>query len=253
MESLRSDLIFDIDVVSEDLGKSVDIISNLLERKACFTLVFLNSNLLYFYRKSLLTLDLKDDDVLVFPDGMFLNLCNLVFNGKRFKANLNGTDVCPRILDFACPNLRIAIVGGAGDLHRLLRERFDSSGDLNLVSLYSGYFATECEKREVVEGILSDDIDIVFSAMGNPAQENFVKELRNAGFQGSAICVGAFFNFLVGIEKRAPKVIRKARMEWFYRFLQNPRRLYKRYFLLGPQLFLDVLICHIVSKLRRPD
>lgn len=250
MDLMRRDFIFDVGIVSEDFDNAIDLIAHSLENGLPFTLVFLNSNLLDYYYNRKLDLDLKNENVFIFPDGVFLDLCNILFNGKRFKANLNGTDVCPKVLELLDPEASVSIVGGDSDLHNLVRQRLSGSYDVNLGCLYSGFFRNEQEKHSIINDIIEKNVEVIFVAMGNPLQENFVQELRDAGFQGTAICVGAFFNFFVGLEKRAPRILRMVRMEWFYRFVNSPRRLFKRYFLAGPRLFLLVVIYNLRSRFR---
>jgi UDP-N-acetyl-D-mannosaminuronic acid transferase (WecB/TagA/CpsF family) len=76
-------------------------------------------------------------------------------------------------------------------------------------------------------------------AIGSPQQEIIAQRLKERGIaRGLALCVGASINFLTGIEKRAPLWMREAGLEWLYRLTKNPRRLWKRYLVRGPKIFL---------------
>jgi UDP-N-acetyl-D-mannosaminuronic acid transferase (WecB/TagA/CpsF family) len=75
-------------------------------------------------------------------------------------------------------------------------------------------------------------------AVGAPQQELIAQSLKSRGTaRGLAFCVGASVDFLTGVERRAPLVMRKLGMEWLFRLLQNPRRLARRYLVRGPRLF----------------
>jgi exopolysaccharide biosynthesis WecB/TagA/CpsF family protein len=78
---------------------------------------------------------------------------------------------------------------------------------------------------------------IYFIAVGSPQQEILALRLKNAGVEGTFLCVGASLLFLSGSEKRAPKILQNANLEWLYRLIQSPKRLWKRYLLDGPYIF----------------
>jgi exopolysaccharide biosynthesis WecB/TagA/CpsF family protein len=79
---------------------------------------------------------------------------------------------------------------------------------------------------------------ITLIAVGSPQQELIAFEMRRAGkVRGTALCIGASVDFLVGNEKRAPQAVQKAGMEWAWRLASNPRRLAKRYLVDGPAIF----------------
>ena len=79
--------------------------------------------------------------------------------------------------------------------------------------------------------------DILLICLGSPKQERFaqaVGALRNG--PGVAWCVGASIDFLTGRQTRAPQWIRTLHMEWLHRLASNPKRLWRRYLVEGPQI-----------------
>jgi len=77
-----------------------------------------------------------------------------------------------------------------------------------------------------------------FLAIGSPQQEIIARKLKERGTaRGMALCVGASINFLTGVEKRAPLWMQRVAIEWLYRLLNNPRRLWKRYLIRGLKIF----------------
>lgn len=83
---------------------------------------------------------------------------------------------------------------------------------------------------------------ITWVGVGTPAQNVLANELRKRGVR-LVIGVGAAFEFLAGLKKEAPAWISKAGLEWLYRFVQEPRRLFKRY-VIGNMVFLYSMIKH---------
>jgi exopolysaccharide biosynthesis WecB/TagA/CpsF family protein len=77
-----------------------------------------------------------------------------------------------------------------------------------------------------------------FLAVGCPQQEIIAHALQKRGrARGLALCVGASINFLTGSERRAPRWMQAASIEWLFRLMQNPRRLAHRYLVRGPRVF----------------
>ena len=102
---------------------------------------------------------------------------------------------------------------------------------LNIVGMEPSVFRdmTEREETELAERINATQPDFVWVALGAPRQENFCYRMRGK-IHGLMVGVGGAFNVLAGIVPEAPAWMQKMSLEWFYRFLQEPRRLFKRYF-----------------------
>ena len=87
---------------------------------------------------------------------------------------------------------------------------------------------TEQEESELAERINATKPDFVWVALGAPRQELFCNRMENR-INGLMVGVGGAFNVLAGIVPEAPMWMQKLSLEWFYRFLQEPKRLFKRY------------------------
>ncbi len=88
---------------------------------------------------------------------------------------------------------------------------------------------TEEEKAEHVKAIRESGADIIWVGLGAPKQENWMYEHQGM-FPGIMIGVGAGFSYHAGLLKRAPEWMQRMSLEWLYRLMQDPIRLYKRYF-----------------------
>jgi len=90
-----------------------------------------------------------------------------------------------------------------------------------------------------------------FLALGCPQQELLAQMLRERGVaRGLTLCIGASIDYLTKAERRAPRWMQRAAMEWLFRLLQNPGHLAKRYLIRGPRIF--VLLKHIQFELLSP-
>ena len=88
---------------------------------------------------------------------------------------------------------------------------------------------TEEEDREIIEKINGADADFIWVGLGAPKQERWMSE-HQGKVTGFMVGVGAGFDFHAGIIPRAPEWMQKNNLEWFYRLIQEPRRLFARYF-----------------------
>ena len=101
---------------------------------------------------------------------------------------------------------------------------------LQIVGMYSPPFRelSEVEKQQDIDRINASGADVIWIGLGAPKQENWMYEHKGK-LQGTAIGVGAGFDYHAKELKRAPIWMQKMRLEWLPRLIQNPRRLWKRY------------------------
>ena len=149
--------------------------------------------------------------------------------GFEFKENLNGTDLIPKIIGLmASYNKKIFLLGAK----KAVVEKAGSVISLaypgiEVVGCQDGYFK---DSAEVIEQINQSQADMVLVCMGVPKQEVWVAE-HSSKLNHARLIVsgGAVLDFLTGEVARAPSWWRRTGFEWFFRFLQEPRRLFKRY------------------------
>lgn len=79
---------------------------------------------------------------------------------------------------------------------------------------------------------------IILLAVGSPQQEMLASEMsRHPAMRGTALCIGASVDFIIGEQRRAPKPLRMVGLEWAWRLASEPRRLGHRYLVQGPRIF----------------
>jgi N-acetylglucosaminyldiphosphoundecaprenol N-acetyl-beta-D-mannosaminyltransferase len=174
------------------------------------------------------------------PDGMPLAWALRSF-GVRRQPRVYGPDVmlalCAQAADLGH---RIFLVGGREEtipeLCRRLRTRYPG---LMIVGTYPHRDppATEDAARQLTERIIASDADIVLIGFGQPRQERWMAAHRDRLAGVVMVGVGAAFDFHAGRVRQAPRWMQRAGLEWFFRLLMEPRRLWRRYLLFNP-LFL---------------
>ncbi len=162
--------------------------------------------------------------------------------GKSIREKITGADMFPAVCERAAKEgLSVFLLGAAeGVAEKAVENLKEKYEGIRVAGTYSPKMHFEKDEKEV-ERILSiinkNKPDILVLALGSPKQEKFIYQYRDKMEFGVALCFGAAVDFAAGTVKRAPLWIRKIGMEWFYRFLCEPGRLFRRYFVDDMQIF----------------
>lgn len=154
---------------------------------------------------------------------------------RPIKEKISGSDLVPRLCKMAAKKgYRIFIIGGAEGVAKKAKKNLRKKyHDIKIVGTYAppiGFEKNEIELQNINEMISKVYPDIVIACFGCPKQEKWIFENYKKYNGTVSICAGATVDFLAGNMKRAPKWMSDHGLEWFYRFLQEPKRLFKRYF-----------------------
>ena len=116
---------------------------------------------------------------------------------------------------------------------------------LNISGWRNGYW-NESEEEKVVADIVAAQPDVLFFAMSSPRKEIFLRKYLNRMGIPFVMGVGGAFDVIAGKVKRAPEWVQRIGMEWLFRVIQEPRRLWKRY-LIGNAVFMYVVLKEFVG------
>lgn len=121
----------------------------------------------------------------------------------------------------------------------VLRERYPK---LNVAGWHHGFFEKQGEEsRKVVEIINRAAPDLLFVGFGMPLQEYWIEENLGSLRAGIVLPAGSMIEYIAGEKKPTPTWMANSGLEWFYRLLREPRRLWKRYLLGNPLFILRVV------------
>jgi len=120
---------------------------------------------------------------------------------------------------------RAEVVAGVAEMYR---RRYPA---LVIAGWRDGYWQGEAEEAAVAEQVRASGADLLFVALGSPKKEEFLGRWQATMRIPFAMGVGGSFDVAIGRVKRAPRWMQRAGLEWFYRFLQEPRRMFRRYFI----------------------
>ena len=169
-------------------------------------------------------------------DSKILYLCTKLTN-QPLKETVSGSSFFPAFCDYHKndANCRIFLLGAMEGVALMAMERINERvGRQIVVGAYSpsyGFEKKQEENDDIYRMINTSGANVVLVGVGCPKQEKWIDK-HKAMMPGVDIwmALGATIDFEAGNIKRAPMIWRKLCVEWFYRFLQEPRRMYKRYF-----------------------
>lgn len=171
----------------------------------------------------------QSEAAFVLPDGKPLSVYSRK-HGFADAERVTGPDLMLEL--FKRDNgLRHYFYGSTEETLAMLREKLmEQYPNLKIAGMVSPPFheLSEAEDAEEVRKINESGADIIWVGLGAPKQENWMYEHKDK-VQGVMIGVGAGFDYHAGNIKRAPKWMQKMSLEWLYRLLQDPKRLFKRY------------------------
>jgi N-acetylglucosaminyldiphosphoundecaprenol N-acetyl-beta-D-mannosaminyltransferase len=228
---------FGIDITNTKMDEAVDWMIKRVQNKATSLVAFVNPdclNIAYGHEQYRQVLS-KADRVL--PDGIGINLgCRIM--GVSLLANVNGTDLFPRLCErAAAEGMSLYLLGARpGVAETVARNMQDRFKGLAIAGVQDGYFKPE-ETERVIEAINRSQADILLVAFGAPKQEQWLAEHHDKLKPWVRVGVGGLFDFYSGRFPRAPIWMREIGMEWAWRLLQEPSRMWRRY-LIGNPLFL---------------
>lgn len=149
-----------------------------------------------------------------------------------------GSDLTPLVLDRLCrPGDRIAVVGGSESTVASLARLYPA---LDIVQHRPpmGMRRNPAAMAAAVRFVAEARARFTFLAVGSPQQELLAHLIaRDGTATGIGLCIGAAIEFVVGESKRAPRLFQRLHIEWAFRLLADPRRLWKRYLVTGPRIF----------------
>jgi N-acetylglucosaminyldiphosphoundecaprenol N-acetyl-beta-D-mannosaminyltransferase len=172
-----------------------------------------------------------NDCALVNVDGMPVVWASRLL-GKPLKERVAGVDLFEALMQrSARTGWRVFLLGAREEVVSEVKRQYELKyPGLTVAGYRNGYWKPE-EEEGVVEQIRAAKADLLFVAISSPKKEHFLGQYQAHMKVPFAMGVGGTFDVAVGRVKRAPLWMQRNGLEWFYRFLQEPRRMFRRYFI----------------------
>lgn len=226
------------------LTETMDIFDHWIEtrqsKRVCVTPV----NCVLWARKNKNLRDLYNSADLCLCDGVPLIWASALL-GNRLKGRVTGLDLLPAYLERAATKGYSMFFLGAkeGVAEQLKKINLQKYPNLTIAGTYSPPFAEKFTKEEntkMIELINSTRPDILWVSLTAPKQDYWICELRDQLQAYITIGVGGAFEVTAGIISRAPVWMQKSGLEWLYRLIKEPKRMYRRYIIEAP-LFIPLV------------
>jgi len=191
------------------------------------------------------------DADLVTPDGMPL-VWMIRLKGRRSQSRVYGPTLMLHILERALrENIPVGFYGGQPKvLESLIKEMQARYAGLNVVYSFSPPFRALGPEEDLamVEQINRSGANILFVGLGCPKQEYWMAE-RRGKINAVMLGVGAAFDFHSGLKPQAPAWMQAIGLEWLFRLITEPRRLWKRYLYHNPR-FIVLAVVDLLGLLK---
>lgn len=223
------------------LDEAVEFLLQKIREKTQAYVVEVNVDVVVKMEQDLVLRQIADNADLTLVDGQPLMWIAKLY-GRPLKMKVSGADLVPALLQAAAKEKHsVFVLGGRENAACKAAENIQASyPGLVIAGALSPSMGFEKKPEEVAqirELLQQIKPDILLACFGCPKQEKWVSEHYRDCASGVTLCAGATVDFLAGSIKRAPKFFSDHGLEWFYRFLKEPKRLFHRYFVDDMQIF----------------
>lgn len=223
--------ILSINVCNGSQNDFVDEIFSYSRRKQSSYVCFANVHMLVEAHTSPSFNDVVNSADIVAPDGFpVAKSFDFIYGIKQQR--IDGSSIMKRVLtECQMSRKKVFFYGGTQEmLDKAAIYLKTKYSNLNIAGMFAPPFRplAQQEKETIIETINRSDADFVFVVLGCPKQESWMHEMRNK-VPCVMLGIGGALPMILGIYKRAPVWLQKMGMEWFYRFCQEPKRLFHRY------------------------
>lgn len=237
-----------ISVDNLSMNETIEIIDNTISKQENLQHVVVNAGKI---------VDMQKDNEL----RQSVNSCDLInadgqsvvwatsFLGQPLKERVAGIDLMENLVELAFrKNYKAYFLGAKEEVVKKVVAVYSKKYNRDIIAGYrNGYFNKDQEK-DIARDIAESKAQLLFVAITSPKKEIFLYQnrdlLSNVNF---TMGVGGSFDVISGFVKRAPLWMQRTGLEWFYRFLQEPRRMWKRY-LIGNTKFVFLVISERLKR-----
>lgn len=165
------------------------------------------------------------------------------FLGKPLRERVAGIDLMVNLVELAYEkDYKIFFFGAKEDVVKKVVETYSDKYSSDIIAGYRNGYFDKNEEKDIAKQISDSGANILFVAISSPTKENFLYENKGLLNKVNFIMgVGGSFDVVAGVVKRAPLWMQKVGLEWFYRFAQEPKRMWKRYLVGNTKFILLVL------------
>ncbi len=238
-------MIAGVGIDNMSMAEALFLVEELVRRRELSYIVTPNTDHIIKLQKDTEFQKIYREAACVLPDGMPLLWAGR-FLRTPLKERVTGSDLVPRICERAAQKgYRLFFLGGRPGAAQKAKERLlGRFPPINIAGVYAPPFGFERhpEENKKIEKIIREAApDILLVGLGAPKQEKWIYMHRKELGVPVSIGVGVTFEFIAGMVKRAPYWMQRSGMEWLWRLMMEPRRLWRRYLIEDMEFFRLIL------------
>ena len=222
--------ILGIDIDALTMRETVDLVETFVTEKRPLHLMGVNADKLNLCHKDQRLNEIVKKSEIINADGASVILASK-YLGTPLPERVAGIDLMQELLELSNQKAYTVYFFGAKQevIDDMLLNFAHRYPKLQVVGQRNGYFS-EDELETIEMDIQEKKPDIVFIGITSPKKEYIVQEMLDKGLNSVFMGVGGSFDVLSGHISRAPKWMQNLNLEWLFRVANEPRRLFKRYF-----------------------
>jgi N-acetylglucosaminyldiphosphoundecaprenol N-acetyl-beta-D-mannosaminyltransferase len=239
--------LFGCPVHSLSMGETITVIDNNIRQRTRLQHVVVNAAKLVNMQKDPVLRESVVNSDMINADGQAVVWASRLL-GRPLPERVTGMDLMVNLVKLAhLRNYRIFFLGAKEEVVKKVVDRYSREFSPDIIAGYrNGYFSRE-EEAGVARLIADSRADILFVAMTSPKKEIFLHTYKDVIDTPFIMGVGGSFDVVSGITRRAPAWMQRSGLEWLYRVIQEPRRMWKRY-LVTNTLFILMTIKHKLKQ-----
>ena len=211
------------------MEETVQVVEQMIENRVPVQHVVINALKVNLMRKDEELRKIVNECPLINGDGASILLAARLLK-VPVKERVTGFDLFVRLVEEAADkHYKIYLFGAREEVVKKVKSNLEEKyPSLQIAGYRNGYF-TEADEPEIVRDMAESGADMMFVAFSSPKKEYWIRKYLKQLNIPFVMGVGGSFDVIAGTTKRAPIWMQKCCMEWFYRFIQEPGRLWKRY------------------------
>ncbi len=241
METVK---LFDINVAAINMEQTIKYILNRIDKRLITQHVVINAAKVVLMENDLKLKKIIENCPLINADGQSIVWASKIL-GRPLPERVTGIDLMENLIKVSVDRkYRIYFFGAKEEVvTKVISIYKNKYPDLQIAGYRNGYFK-ENEVYKIIDDMKKSNADILFVAFSSPKKEYWLSDYMKKINIPFCMGVGGSFDIVAGKTKRAPHFMQKMGLEWFFRVLQEPRRMWKRY-LIG-----NIKFIYIVFKKR---
>lgn len=230
------------------MEETLEKIKDYIDNKACVQHVVINAGKVNLMQENEELTKIINECPLINADGQSIVWGSKIL-GNQLPERVAGIDIFAELVKISAEKGYRPYFFGAKEevVTEVVRKFKEEYPNLDVAGYRNGYFSQE-ESKSIAEDINKSGADILFVAFSSPMKEFWIREHMEIMQVPFAMGVGGSFDVIAGKTTRAPKWMQKCGLEWFHRFIQEPRRMFKRY-IIGNIMFIRLILVNKGEKL----